>query len=189
MRSKRSCPGPISRPCRLVSAPTACSICWGRAVWDVVYRAQATSGGATAPIVALKALRPGVVTTQLEQRFRREVAVLRRLDHPGIARLLDAGSADGSPYLAMEFVEGLTLTRWRIEVDPPVADRLRLLAELCDAAEYAHQQGVIHRDPKPENILVTAAGRPKVLDFASRGSPTPTPAQTWPPGSRGTIPT
>ncbi|MDO9695551.1 MAG: serine/threonine-protein kinase [Candidatus Latescibacteria bacterium] len=151
----------------------------GQGGMGVVYRAQATSGGATAPIVALKALRPGVVTTQLEQRFRREVAVLRRLDHPGIARLLDAGSADGSPYLAMEFVEGLTLTRWRIEADPPVVDRLRLLAELCDAVEYAHQQGVIHRDLKPENILVTAAGRPKVLDFGiARLTDPDAPAQT-----------
>ncbi|MBK9304211.1 MAG: protein kinase [bacterium] len=80
----------------------------GQGGMGVVYRAQATTGDANAPIVALKALRPGVVTTQLEQRFRREVAVLGRLDHPGIARLLDAGSADGSPYPAMEFVEGLT---------------------------------------------------------------------------------
>ncbi|MBK6901038.1 MAG: serine/threonine protein kinase [bacterium] len=151
----------------------------GQGGMGVVYRAQATTGDANAPIVALKALRPGVVTTQLEQRFRREVAVLGRLDHPGIARLLDAGSADGSPYLAMEFVEGLTLTRWRIEADPTVADRLRLLAELCDAVEYAHQQGVIHRDLKPENILVTATGRPKVLDFGiARLAGPDAPAQT-----------
>jgi serine/threonine protein kinase len=137
----------------------------GQGGMGVVYRAQALDGGDSAPFVALKVLRSGIVTTQLERRFRREIEVLRRFDHPGIARLLDAGTAEGSPYLAMEFVEGVTLARWRAEADPPVADRLRLLADLCDAVHYAHGNGVIHRDLKPENILVTAEGRPKVLDF------------------------
>ena len=137
----------------------------GQGGMGVVYRARTPADDETAPVVALKVLRPGFVTSQRERRFEREIEALRRLDHPGIARLLDAGSADGIAYLATECVEGLTLTRWRVESQPPLADRLRVLADLCDAVQCAHDQGVIHRDLKPENILVTADCRVKVLDF------------------------
>ncbi len=137
----------------------------GEGGMGVVYRAVALDGGDDASVVALKVLRPGVVTPQVARRFRREVEVLRRLDHPGIARLLDAGTADETPYLAMEHVAGITLTRWREEAGVSPAARLRLLADLGDAVHFAHQHGVIHRDLKPENILVTADGSPKVLDF------------------------
>ena len=151
----------------------------GQGGMGVVYRAQLAKAGPDAPVVALKVLRSGIVTTQVERRFRREIEVLRRLDHVGIARLLDAGTADGSPYFAMEFVEGVTLARWREEANAPVAERLRLLADLCDAVHYAHQHGVIHRDLKPENILVTATVRPKVLDFGiARLTGDDVPAQT-----------
>ena len=145
----------------------------GRGGMGVVYRAQApTMGDGTAfgadqeaPMVALKVLRADIVTSQIERRFQREIAVLRRFDHSGIARLLDAGSIDGKPYLVTELVEGMTLSRWRSEVEPALAHRCRLLAELCEAVHYAHAQGVVHRDLKPENILVDGEGRPKVLDF------------------------
>lgn len=145
----------------------------GRGGMGIVYRAQSlirddeTASGVTqeAPVVALKVLRAGLVTSQLERRFQREIAVLRRFNHAGIARLLDAGNVDGEPYLVTELVEGLTLSRWRSEVEPALEDRCRLLVELCEAVHYAHGQGVIHRDLKPENILVTGDGHPKVLDF------------------------
>ncbi|MBK7769481.1 MAG: serine/threonine protein kinase [bacterium] len=137
----------------------------GQGGMGMVYRAQRLDGGDTAPTVALKVLRPGLVTGQMERRFQREIEVLRRLDHSGIARLLDAGAADGAPYLVTEFVDGLTLSRWRTEVEALPEDRLRVLADLCDAIHFAHAGGVIHRDLKPENIIVTPEGRPKVLDF------------------------
>jgi predicted Ser/Thr protein kinase len=156
----------------------------GQGGMGVVYRARRKSDG-QAPVVALKVLRAGATGEQLERRFRREIEVLRRLDHPGIARLLDAGTADGAPYLATEYIDGLTLSRWRDETDPPRGERVRLLAGLCDAVHAAHQLGVVHRDLKPENILVTRDGRPKVLDFGiarlqDDGAPLSTLAtQTW----------
>ncbi len=135
----------------------------------IVYLARLrVEGGAEPPAVALKVLRAGAMSRFLHSRFKREIAALRRLDHPGIARLLDAGtldSADGPrPWFAMERVEGVTLGEWR-RADPPERERLRLLADLCDAVHGAHQHGVVHRDLKPQNILVTPDGRPKVLDF------------------------
>ena len=160
----------------------------GQGGMGVVYRARRRDGEPAvglAPVVALKVLRSGAFIDQLDRRFQREIAVLRRLDHPGIACLLDAGTADGAPYLATEFVEGRTLGVWRDEVKPPLPDCLRLLAELCDAVQAAHDQGVIHRDLKPENIMVTPDGRPKVLDFGiarlqNDGAPLSTLAtQTW----------
>jgi serine/threonine protein kinase len=116
--------------------------------------------------VALKVLRTGLGNTNLERRFRREIEVLRRLDHPGIARLLDAGTDEtGAPWLATEYIDGVTLNRWRVETESTTEQRVLLLAELCDAVHAAHGHGVIHRDLKPENVLVTREGRPKVLDF------------------------
>jgi serine/threonine protein kinase len=140
----------------------------GQGGMGVVYRARRQDGGSAtgpAPVIALKVLRAGVFNDQLKRRFQREIEVLRRLDHPGIARLLDAGTADGVPYLATEFVDGLTLGRWRHEVNAPLAERVRVLADLCDAVQAAHGHGVVHRDLKPENIIVTPDGRPMVLDF------------------------
>lgn len=96
--------------------------------------------------------------------FQREREILARLDHPGIARLLDGGTAeDGSPYLVMEYVDGVPLTDFARDL--PIDQKLGLALQVCDSIRYAHQNLVIHRDLKPTNILVTAAGRPKVLDF------------------------
>ena len=100
------------------------------------------------------------------RRFLEERRILALLEHPGIARLIEGGvTADGMPYFAMEPVEGVPLTRYCDEHELSVPRRLELLAQVCDAVSYAHQHLVIHRDLKPSNILVTADGRPKLLDF------------------------
>src|SRR5262249_5565091 len=102
------------------------------------------------------------------ERFRRERQILARLVHPGIARLLDGGTATDengaqTPYLVMEYVEGEPITRCCSARAIP--DRVRLFRLVCDAVQYAHQQFIVHRDIKPTNILVTASGQPKLLDF------------------------
>ncbi len=122
--------------------------------------------------VALKLLQAplggigGIDDPEALQRFRAERQVLARLEHPAIARLYDGGeTAGGIPFLVMEYVEGLPLDlycdRNRLGID----DRLRLFLRLLDAVAYAHSNLLVHRDVKPANILVTAQGEPKLLDF------------------------
>ncbi len=119
--------------------------------------------------VALKLLRSMFGASDLEQRFAYEVAVLGRLSHPGIAQIFEAGSADlgvgRQPYFALELVDGVTLGKYAGGRALGLRTRLELLAQICDAAHHAHQKGVIHRDLKPDNILVTAEGHAKILDF------------------------
>jgi serine/threonine-protein kinase len=100
------------------------------------------------------------------QRFHAERRILARLDHPGIARLLDGGVApDGRPFTVMEYVEGQSLADYCRAHKLSLRERLALFAQVCDAVAYAHRNLVIHRDLKPANILVDAAGRVKLLDF------------------------
>ncbi|MBS0583878.1 MAG: protein kinase [Proteobacteria bacterium] len=100
------------------------------------------------------------------QRFHAERQILARLDHPGIARLLDGGVApDGRPYTVMEFVEGVSLLDWCNARKATFDERLDLFVQVCDAVAYAHRNLVIHRDLKPANTLVDAEGRVKLLDF------------------------
>ncbi len=99
-------------------------------------------------------------------RFRHERQILAGLDHPNIARLLDGGTSDnGAPFLVMEFVEGRPLDRYVEENRLSTGEILGLFLKICDAIAYAHRKLVVHRDLKPGNILVTADGEPKVLDF------------------------
>ncbi len=120
--------------------------------------------------VALKLLRPSLAANEVRRRYRREAEILGRLEHPWIARLIDAdvlnlGDGRETPYLVMEFVDGPQLLDSVHSRDLSIDERLELLAKICDAVHYAHQRGVLHCDLKPSNIKVTADGQPKVLDF------------------------
>jgi len=130
-----------------------------------VYLAERVDGGFRQE-VALKLVPFALVDGERAARLRRERQILAQLDHPNIARLLDGGLApDGTPFLAMEFVRGLTLADWMKARRPPVEERLDRFLELCAAVSYAHQRLVIHRDIKPGNILIDEAGKARLLDF------------------------
>ncbi|NNM25475.1 MAG: serine/threonine protein kinase [Phycisphaerales bacterium] len=119
--------------------------------------------------VAIKVIRADLLSERLLARFRNEAEILGRLEHPGIARIYEAGVATleaggaGSPFFAMELVRGTPLLEHGREL--PTDERLRLFVEICEAVHHAHQKGVIHRDLKPANILVTQDGQVKILDF------------------------
>ena len=117
--------------------------------------------------VAIKRMRSGLEMSQtLIPHFRAERQILANLDHPNIARLMDGGIApDGSPYLVMEYVEGLPIDEYCARNRLGVHQRLTLFQSLCAAVEYAHRHFVVHRDIKPQNVLVTFEGVPKLLDF------------------------
>ncbi len=116
--------------------------------------------------VAIKVTRGALGSPDALERFRRERQILARLEHPNIARLLDGGAtADGMPYLVMEYIEGKPLHAHCDDARLSTAARLRLFLEVCSAVEYAHHNLVVHRDLKPGNILVTADGAPRLLDF------------------------
>ncbi len=116
--------------------------------------------------VALKLVKPSLVSPEIVRRFRMERQVLASLNHPNIARLLDAGATDeGAPYLVMEFVEGLPIDRYCEGKSLSIHERLQLFITVCSAVQYAHQNLIIHRDIKPSNILVSSDGNPKLLDF------------------------
>lgn len=129
-----------------------------------VYRAHRE--GDYAQTVAIKLLHGGRLDAADARRLEHERDLLLRLDHPGIVRLVDAGvAADGRRYLALECVDGETLDRYLAMVNPAVASRLALFANVCDAVAYAHQRLLVHRDIKPGNVMVTAEGVPKLLDY------------------------
>ena len=116
--------------------------------------------------VAVKLLHRELNERGLRGRFLRERQILARLEHPGIARLLDGGiTPEGIPYFALEYVEGRPLVRHCREDGLGVEARLELFLKICDAVGYAHRNLVVHRDLKPSNILVTPAGEPRLLDF------------------------
>jgi len=116
--------------------------------------------------VAIKLLHLSMLASQGEDRFRREGSILARLSHPCIARLLDAGvGPSGQPYLVLEYVEGQHLDRYCAQRQLHIEARLRLFLDVLNAVGYAHSNLVLHRDLKPTNILVSADGRIKLLDF------------------------
>jgi YD repeat-containing protein len=116
--------------------------------------------------VALKVIRPGLGGGEMLQRFQTERQVLAELEHPHIARLLDGGTTDDDrPYFVMEYIDGEPLHRYCQRRQSNTVERLRLLLAVCAAVQHAHERGVLHRDLKPHNVLVTADGTAKVTDF------------------------
>jgi serine/threonine protein kinase len=138
----------------------------GEGGMGVVYLAEQERPRRT---VALKVIKPGLASAALRRRFEQEAHVLGRLEHAGIARIFEAGMADGGwgaqPFFAMELVRGRPLTLYAREGGLGIRRRLELMAQVCDAVHHAHGKGVVHRDLKPGNILVNEAGEAKVLDF------------------------
>jgi len=139
----------------------------GEGGMGVVYLAEET--GPLKRQAALKRIKHGLDSKRVLARFDQERRVLARMDHPGIARVLDAGAAeDGTPYFVMEYVDGLPITEYCDRQRSGPRERLGLFLRLCEAVEHAHRRGILHRDLKPSNILVveTADGpQPKVIDF------------------------
>src|SRR6187455_1956750 len=119
--------------------------------------------------VALKVIKLGMDTKSVIARFDAERQALALMDHPNIARVLDAGATEtGRPYFVMELVRGTRITDFCDEHQLSTADRLQLFIQVCQAIQHAHQKGIIHRDIKPSNILVTLhddVAVPKVIDF------------------------
>lgn len=137
----------------------------GRGGMGAVY-AAVRSDGEYQKRVAVKLVAPGLDSEEAVRRFRTERQVLAHLDHPNIARLLDGGTtAEGLPYLVMEYVEGQPINEFCRAERLSLNQLLALFRTVCDAVHYAHQNLVIHRDLKPANILVTPAGTVKLLDF------------------------
>ncbi len=117
-------------------------------------------------VVAIKVLRDAWLSPARQRRFRDEQRVLARLNHPGIARLYDADTLpDGTPWFAMELVEGVSIGEYCRDHGCPVGQRLELFRQACEAVRYAHAHAIIHRDIKPSNILVTDDGCVKLVDF------------------------
>src|SRR5678816_1606417 len=119
--------------------------------------------------VALKIIKPGMDTKEVISRFESERQALALMDHPNIAKVLDAGTTEsGRPYFVMELVKGIPLTKFCDDNHLPPEERLELFIQVCHAIQHAHQKGIIHRDLKPSNVMVTLHdGRPvpKVIDF------------------------
>jgi len=116
--------------------------------------------------VAIKILNRGADTAEILRRFRAERQILAKLDHPNIARLLDAGTTDdGLPYFIMDYIIGAPVTRFAVAQKLSARQRLELFLKICAAVEFAHRNLVVHRDIKPSNILANAEGEPRLLDF------------------------
>jgi serine/threonine protein kinase len=152
-------PGTVLGPYRLVEQI-------GEGGFGVVFLAEQTQ-----PVrrqVALKVLKPGMDSRQVVARFEAERQALALMDHPNIAHVFDGGeTASGRPYFVMELVPGIPITDFCDENHLPVRARLELFVTVCQAIQHAHHKGIIHRDVKPSNVLVTLQGTPvvKVIDF------------------------
>lgn len=132
-----------------------------------VYLVERMAGGALQRS-ALKVLAPHSAGPGFVERFHREQHILASLDHPNITRMLDAGLSDqGQPYLVMEYVDGVHLDTYCDQRKLGIAERLQLFLRVCDAVAYAHRNLIVHLDLKPSNMLVTADGTLKLLDFGT----------------------
>ncbi len=119
--------------------------------------------------VALKIIKPGMDTGQVVARFEAERQALALMNHPNIAKVLDAGATEqGRPYFVMELVKGVPITDYYTREKLDIDQRLKLFIDVCHGVQHAHQKGIIHRDLKPGNIMVTLHdGKPvvKIIDF------------------------
>jgi len=153
----------------------------GRGGMGSVYRGERMTED-FAHVVAIKIIKPGLLSESLVSRFLRERQTLAQLTHPNIAQLYDGGEgADGSPYIVMEYVDGVPLIQWAQEHQATRAVRTRLFCDICDAVSFAHRNLIVHRDLTPSNVLVTRDGVVKLIDFGisrpaeaepDRGGPT-----------------
>ncbi|BDC48537.1 hypothetical protein F183_A08530 [Bryobacterales bacterium F-183] len=134
----------------------------GRGGMGIVYEAERDDSEYQKK-VAIKIAPEWLRSPEAMERFREERQILATLEHPGICRMLDGGSVDGAPYFVMELVEGVHLKQYC--EGKSLRERLELFIRICQAVSYAHERLIIHRDLKPGNILVTADGTPKLLDF------------------------
>ena len=146
----------------------------GRGGMGAVYLAHRADGQFEQQ-VAIKLIDLPLATGLFRDRFRQERQILAGLQHPFIARLLDGGvTASGDLYLAMEYVDGVPIHRFCAEKHLTEAQRLTLFLRVCEAVEFAHQNLVVHRDLKPDNILVADDGTPRLLDFGTAKLLSPT---------------
>lgn len=137
----------------------------GEGGMGAVYLAERADGEFTKQ-VAIKVVRQRVASDGVLRRFRAERQILANIDHPNIARLIDAGSTDdGLPYLVMEYVEGEPIDEYCDNERLTIEKRLELFRQVCAAVQRAHDRHVVHRDLKPSNVLITKDGTPKLLDF------------------------
>jgi serine/threonine-protein kinase len=135
----------------------------GEGGMGVVYLAERTDVG---NLVAIKLLAHAGLSSARLERFASEQKMLAKLDHPGIARLYDAGTRDdGTPYFVMEYVDGKPLMEHCCERSASISDRLAAFRALCEAVQFAHRHAIIHRDIKPSNVLVKADGSVRLVDF------------------------
>ncbi len=135
----------------------------GEGGMGVVYFGQRDDVG---QVAAIKVLRDAWLSPARRERFLTEQRTLAQLNHPSIARLYDSSTfADGTPWFAMEYVEGEPLTKYCQQRGSSIEERLRLFREVCQAVQHAHLHAVIHRDLKPSNVLVRADGSVRLLDF------------------------
>lgn len=135
----------------------------------VVYEARRVEGGFE-QVVALKILGGARPDESTVSRFAREREILSRLEHPGIARLIDGGlTRQGRPWFAMEYIEGQRIDEHCAHQRLTIQQRITLFRQVCDALDYAHGQMVLHRDVKPANILVDQSGRVRLVDFGLGG--------------------
>src|SRR5512146_763069 len=116
--------------------------------------------------VALKLIEPrAAADEEAQRRFLREARAAAALDHPNICTLYEIGSDEGRDYLVMQYVKGVTLDRLLRQKQPSVAEALRIAIELAEALAYAHGHGIVHRDIKPQNVMISPEGRVHLMDF------------------------
>jgi tetratricopeptide (TPR) repeat protein/predicted Ser/Thr protein kinase len=155
-----------ARPCPTTVGPYRILTLVGEGGMGAVYEAEQDHPRRT---VALKVLKSALAGPELLRRFARESEALGRLQHPGIARIYEAGTADTGlgpqPYFAMEFIRGLSLLEYAQTRQLNTRQCLELMVKVSEAADHAHERGIVHRDLKPGNILVDESGQPKILDF------------------------